>query len=37
LRGIAATRFYTAGLSVCVIAEVMGWEEEYVRKSFGGT
>lgn len=32
LRGTAATRFYIAGLSVRVIAEVMGWEEEYVEK-----
>jgi integrase len=32
LRGTAATRFYTAGLSVRVIAEIMGWEEEYVEK-----
>jgi integrase len=35
LRGTAATRFYTAGLSVRVIAEVMGWEEEYVQKIAG--
>jgi integrase len=32
LRGTAATRFYIAGLSVRVIAEIMGWEEEYVEK-----
>jgi len=32
LRGTAATRFYTAGLSERVIAEIMGWEEEYVAK-----
>jgi len=32
LRGTAATRFYVAGLSVRVIAEIMGWEEEYVEK-----
>jgi integrase len=32
LRGTAATRFYVAGLSVRVIAEVMGWEEETVEK-----
>ena len=29
-RGTAATRFYVAGLSERVIAEIMGWEEEYV-------
>jgi len=32
LRGTAATRFYMAGLSERVIAEVMGWEEEHVAK-----
>ncbi len=32
LRGTAATRFYIAGLSERVIAEMMGWEEEYVKK-----
>jgi integrase len=32
LRGTAATRFYIAGLSVRVIAEIMGWEEEYVER-----
>jgi integrase len=32
LRGTAATRFYTAGLSERVIAEIMGWEEEHVAK-----
>jgi integrase len=32
LRGTAATRFYTAGLSERVIAEVMAWEEEHVAK-----
>lgn len=32
LRGTAATRFYIAGLSARVIAEIMGWEEEYVEK-----
>jgi integrase len=32
LRGTAATRFYIAGLSERVIAEIMGWEEEYVAK-----
>jgi len=30
LRGTAATRFYTAGLSERVIAEIMGWEEDHV-------
>lgn len=32
LRGTAATRFYIAGLSERVIAEIMGWEEEYVAR-----
>lgn len=32
LRGTAATKFYTSGLSERVIAEIMGWEEEYVAK-----
>jgi integrase len=32
LRGTAATRFYTAGLSERVIAEIMGWEEGYVAR-----
>ena len=32
LRGTAATKFYLAGLSERVIAEIMGWEEESVRK-----
>jgi len=32
LRGTAATKFYVAGLSVRVIAEIMGWEEETVEK-----
>jgi integrase len=32
LRGTAATRFYIAGLSERVIAEIMGWEEEHVGK-----
>jgi len=32
LRRTAATRFYTAGLSERVIAEIMGWEEEHVGK-----
>ncbi len=32
LRGTAATKFYVAGLSVRVIAEIMGWDEEQVEK-----
>ena len=32
LRGTAATRFYTAGLSERVIAEIMGWEENHVDR-----
>lgn len=32
LRGTAATRFYIAGLSERVVAEIMGWEEEHVSK-----
>jgi len=32
LRGTAATRFYTAGLSERVIAEIMGWEEAHVAR-----
>jgi len=32
LRGTAATRFYTAGIEERAIAEIMGWEEEYVAK-----
>jgi integrase len=32
LRGTAATRFYIAGLSERVIADIMGGEEEYVAK-----
>ena len=32
LRSTAATKFYVAGLSVRVIAEIMGWEEETVVK-----
>ena len=32
LRGTAATKFYVAGLSEREIAEIMGWEEESVRK-----
>lgn len=30
LRGTAATKFYIAGLSERVIAEIMGWEEAQV-------
>jgi Phage integrase family len=37
LRGTAATRFYTAGLSERVIAEIMGWEEEQSGRSFVAT
>lgn len=32
LRGTAATKFYVAGLSERVIAEIMGWEEQHVAK-----
>lgn len=32
LRGSAATKFYNAGLSVRVIAEIMAWEEETVER-----
>ncbi len=32
LRGTAATKFYIAGLSIRVIAEIMGWEEDQVEK-----
>ena len=32
LRGTAATKFYIAGVSERSIAEIMGWEEEYVSK-----
>lgn len=32
LRGTAATRFYVAGLSERVIAEIMGWKEEHVAR-----
>jgi integrase len=30
LRGTAATKFYTAGLELRVVAEIMGWEEDHV-------
>jgi integrase len=32
LRGTAATRFYTAGLSERVVAEILGWREENVAR-----
>jgi integrase len=32
LRGTAATKFYVAGLPERVIAEIMGWEEDYVAR-----
>lgn len=32
LRGTAATRFYTAGLSIRVIAEILAWSEEQVER-----
>lgn len=32
LRGTAATKFYIAGLSEDLIADIMGWEREYVSK-----
>jgi integrase len=32
LRGTAATRFYIAGLSVRVIAEILAWSEDQVEK-----
>jgi site-specific recombinase XerD len=32
LRGTAVTKFYVAGLSERVIAEIMAWEEEHVAK-----
>jgi integrase len=32
LRGTAATKFYLAGLAEREIAEIMGWEEESVKK-----
>ena len=32
LRGTAATKFYIAGLSERVIAEIMGWDEEHVTR-----
>ena len=32
LRGTAATKFYVAGLSERMVAEIMGWDEDYVAK-----
>jgi hypothetical protein len=32
LRGTAATKFYIAKLDMRVIAEILGWEEDYVSK-----
>jgi len=32
LRGTAATRFYNAGLSERVIAEIMGWDEDHIAR-----
>jgi integrase len=32
LRGTAATRFYIAGLSIRVIAEMLAWSEEQVER-----
>lgn len=32
LRGTAATKFYTAGLSIRVIAEILAWSEEQVER-----
>jgi integrase len=32
LRGTAATRFYIAGLSIRVIAEILAWEEDSVER-----
>ena len=32
LRGTAATRFYIAGLSIRVIAEILAWDEDQVEK-----
>jgi integrase len=32
LRGTAATRFYIAGLSIRVIAEILAWDEDQVDK-----
>ena len=32
LRGTAATKFYIAGLSIRVIAEILAWSEEQVER-----
>jgi integrase len=32
LRGTAATKFYVAGLSLRVIAEILAWDEDHVEK-----
>ena len=32
LRGTAATKFYVAGLSLRVIAEILAWDEDHVDK-----
>jgi integrase len=32
LRGTAATMFYTAGIPIRVVAEILAWEEEHVEK-----
>jgi len=32
LRGTAATKFYTAGLSIRVIAEILAWSEDQVER-----
>jgi transposase len=32
LRGIAATRFYVAGLSIRAIAEILAWSEDQVER-----
>jgi integrase len=35
LRGTAATRFYTAGLSIRVIGEILAWSEDQVDRIIG--
>jgi integrase len=37
LRGTAATRFYVAGLSIRVTAEILAWSEDQVEKIIGAT
>jgi integrase len=32
LRGTAATKFYIAGLSIRVVAEILAWSEDQVEK-----